>query len=198
MNDAGKLDSTRVIFLHDHPDQVETNKISFLSSEGLVSTLELTDWHAVSSEVTCTGRNNCGIRLMYGHEMKRGHGIVRRNGDSFDTARVISIERGLSRVRYIVTGNDRLVVNQALGIVYSTALASLESLPFRFLFWLSPTLLSHPATRKSLETVLESPALRAAEMLFNHLVGMLPAWKQGSQSGSELMAGRTRSNELES
>eukprot|EP00960_Hanusia_phi_P026942 746547-Hanusia_phi.AAC.3 len=162
------------------------------------------DWHTVSTQVKCEGKEACGVSLKYAHELRAGDGIVRRNGGLAlaayrrlltwpqtcsrplrSSAEIAGPPRfGISSRRTIVSSSTRSAQlgsssnpphprSQALGIVYSTALGSIESLPFRWLFWLSPSLLAHPATRTSLAIVLESPALRAAEDLFNQLVAVM-------------------------
>lgn len=88
----------------------------------------------------------------------------------FEGAVVTKVESAQARVRYVVTHNDRLLVDGALGLSYSSAAGWLETLPFRALHALSPGILSHPAVASSLATVLESPLLQMVEGFINSLL----------------------------
>jgi hypothetical protein len=91
----------------------------------------------------------------------------------FAVVNVTHITHGNALVRYIVTTHDTLVVDNILSVDFSTSVGALETLPFRLLHAVCPSVLSHPAVASALSSVLESPLLKAAESVINSAVHML-------------------------
>ena len=76
---------------------------------------------------------------------------------------VSKVSRGVSSVRYLLTESGNLVAGGAVASVLSTAAGPLETLPFAVVDKMWPGALQLPPVAAALYTILESPALRAAE-----------------------------------
>jgi hypothetical protein len=76
---------------------------------------------------------------------------------------VSSVSVSTSHVRYVLTESGNLVAGGAVASVLSTAAGPLETLPFAALDKVWPGALQLPPVAAALYTILESPALRAAE-----------------------------------
>lgn len=78
----------------------------------------------------------------------------------------------MSKVRYVVTSDDNMVVNGVVASVYSTGANGVETLPFHLLHKFAQGALQWGPIAAALEVILESPALRSFEAVVNTVSGI--------------------------
>jgi len=90
----------------------------------------------------------------------------------FGRKTVTAVTKAVSKVRYVVTSDDTIVVNGVVASVYSTGANSVETLPFHVLHKFAKGALQWGPIAASLEVILEAPILRAFEALVNAVAGI--------------------------
>lgn len=162
---------SRVYFMHEHRDVFPTVKIQHAAGE-----LELTANHALFAfSEQCGDRFCAAAPLMPAKSVRTGDRVYVAGPEGLTAQVVSAVVPGTSRVHYVLTEADNLVVGGVLASVLSTAAGALESLPFFLLDRLLPGILQTPAVAAALATVLESPLLRGAEALIDSVVAKRPA-----------------------
>lgn len=102
---------------------------------------------------------------------------------------VTAVSKAASKVRYVVTSADTIVVNGVVASVYSTGANSVETLPFHLLNKLAKGVLQWGPVAASLEVILEAPVLRAFEAVVNAIAGAaIKAPKVSVASGRVLVS----------
>jgi len=159
VGEDGSLVFSRVLFTHQHVDAMLTVKLSVGDDA-----LELTAAHQVPVETEACGERYCGAaQLVKAASLRRGDRIYVSDGTHSSAKTVTDATAGRAHVKYIVTEAGNLVVNGVVASVFSTSAAVWETLPFQLLDWLFQGVLEWGPVKAALFTVLESPALLAAE-----------------------------------
>ena len=180
LDSMGKLSISPVVFIHDHLLPGATVMLHYIDLAGAPARYELTGAHAVPTDLACAGLHCKITRTRPARDVVPGSSILRVAPDAlgegasdFAVVKVTHLTHGNALVRYIVTTHDTLVVDNILSVDFSTSVGALETLPFRLLHAVCPSVLSHPAVASALSSVLESPLLKAAESVINSAVHML-------------------------
>jgi len=159
----GSVVSSEVIFMHDHKDSSTTVRVEVAGN-----VMELTPAHMVATYTpACAGAYCAAAKLLPAREVRVGDRIYVADGDSTAVKAVTGVSSAVSKVRYVVTADDTIVVNGVVAPVYSTAAKGLETLPFHMLHAALPGVLQWTPVATALEQILESPALRFFESLVN-------------------------------
>eukprot|EP00960_Hanusia_phi_P044374 756605-Hanusia_phi.AAC.5 len=169
----GAPQHSRVIFKHDHKDVSSVVSISYETKS-----LRLTPSHLIPKYSEECGDNFCHLAgNVPASTIRAGDRIYVHSGDRFEAKARCSISRLLlvvtavsksaAKVRYLLTENDRIVVDGMVASVFSTAAEKLETMPFHLLDRFLPGLLQSQAVASTLETILESPILQGFETLVN-------------------------------
>jgi hypothetical protein len=85
---------------------------------------------------------------------------------------VTAVTKAVSKVRYVVTSDDTIVVNGVVASVYSTGANSVETLPFHLLHKFAKGALQWGPIAAALEVILEAPVLRTFEAVVNAVAGI--------------------------
>jgi len=174
---SGDIVSSRVIFTHDHKEASPTLRISY--SEGV---MELTGDHLVPLASKECGSRYCNdAQLVAAKSVRVGDRIYVSQQGVTVAKEVSSVSRSFSKVRYILTEHDTVVVNGVVASVFSTAAGAVETLPFRLFDVLFAGGLQWAPVAAALEIILESPLLRSMEAVINK-VGQLPRVKPAFSS----------------
>jgi hypothetical protein len=76
-------------------------------------------------------------------------------GDALVLASVVLVQECSARVKYVVTDSDYIIVDGVAVSTFSTALAALETAPFRFIDWIHPGMLQTSLISAQLSAVME-------------------------------------------
>jgi len=165
----GSSITSRVIFVHDHKEASPTLRISYGDDA-----MELTQDHLVPIVSEACGDAYCeSAQLVAAKTVRAGDKIYVASASSSVIQEVSSVSKSFSKVRYVLTEHDTIVVNGVVASVYSTAAGSIETLPFRLFDSLFSGGLQWAPVAEALKTILESPALRAMELVINKM-GQMP------------------------
>jgi len=85
---------------------------------------------------------------------------------------VNAVTKAISKVRYVVTSDDTMVVNGVVASVFSTGANSVETMPFHMLHKFAKGALQWAPIAAALEVILESPILRSVEAVVNAFAGV--------------------------
>jgi len=161
----GKPVSSEVIFMHDHKDVSTTVQIYIAEDM-----MELTPAHMVAVQTESCGRGYCSdAELLPAKEIRAGDKIYVTDGATTAVQTVTRVSKALSKVRYVVTADDTIVVNGVVASVFSTGAKSVETLPFHMLHKFAKGALQWGPIASALKVILESPALRSIEAVVNRL-----------------------------
>jgi len=164
----GKAISSEVIFMHDHKD-VSTTVQVYITDD----MMELTPAHMVALHTESCGLEYCSdAELVPAKEIRAGDKIYVSDGTSTAVQTVTAVSKAASKVRYVVTSDDTIVVNGVVASVFSTGANSIETLPFHLLHKFAKGTLQWGPIAASLEVILEAPVLRAFEALVNAVAGL--------------------------
>jgi len=181
---SGAAVESRVIFVHDHVEASPTLRISYGSE-----IMELTPDHLVPLVSKECGDSYCtDAKLVASKHVKVGDKLY---VSSVGPREVTAVTRAHSKVRYVLTEHDTLVVNGVVASVYSTAAGSLETLPFRLFDRLFAGGLQWAPIAAAMQIILESPLLRSFETVVNKMGELerktaMHSHMLGMQSGSAL------------
>jgi len=179
----GASSFSRVYFLHDHIKQAEVIQIFHASG-----VLELTPGHMLPIFTAACGEQFCSdAKLVPARSVREGDRIYVSTKSDLSSQVVTSISKRSSDVRYVLTEAGTLVAGGALASVRSTSAGPLETLPFYLLDKLLPGVLQAPAVAAALATILDSPALQAAQAAMDRLVELSASL--GCSAGRRALAG---------
>ena len=155
--------SSEVIFVHDHKAPSSTVRVRVAGD-----VMELTPAHMVATFTAACGRGYCAdAKLVPARLIRAGDRVYVSDGVTTGVQTVQGVEQAASKVRYVVTFHDNIVVNGVVAPVYSTAAHGLETLPFHLLHKAAPGVLQWTPIAQALEIILESPVLRSFEAMVN-------------------------------
>lgn len=164
----GKTIASEVIFMHEHKDVSATVQVHIVDDM-----LELTPAHMLALHSETCGMGYCSdAALVPAKEIRAGDKIYVSDGTSTSIQTVTAVTKAVSKVRYVVTSDDTIVVNGVVASVYSTGANSVETLPFHVLHKFAKGALQWGPIAASLEVILEAPILRAFEALVNAVAGI--------------------------
>jgi len=178
----GKPISSEVIFMHDHRDASTT--VQIYVAEDM---MELTPAHMVAIHTEACGLGYCSdAELVPAKEIRAGDKIYVSDGASTGVQTVNAVTKAISKVRYVVTSDDTMVVNGVVASVFSTGANGVETLPFHLLHKFANGALQWGPIAAALEVILESPALRSFEAVVNALAGIKSV--QASAAAARMLA----------
>jgi len=178
----GKPISSEVIFMHDHKDASTT--VQIYVAEDM---MELTPAHMVAIHTEACGLGYCSdAELVPAKEIRAGDKIYVSDGASTGVQTVNAVTKAISKVRYVVTSDDTMVVNGVVASVFSTGANGVETLPFHLLHKFANGALQWGPIAAALEVILESPALRSFEAVVNAFAGIKSV--QASAAAARMLA----------
>ncbi|EKX31541.1 hypothetical protein GUITHDRAFT_122267 [Guillardia theta CCMP2712] len=183
-DDYGLFVWSPVIFIHDHKEDTKMRRVKF-GGEGEKGEVSLTDTHPLLLAAD-KDESFSQARRVRARDIKQGDRIlVMKGGKAAPVTasllplllflfllvifflQVVGSSLFSSQVRYVLTANDRILVDGVVGPTASTMLGAAETLPFKALHVLG--LLELPAVARVLSLILESPALSWSESLLDRL-----------------------------
>jgi len=152
---------SRVYYTHSHKEESQTLRITAGQR-----TMELTTVHVVPVYTEECGAHYCpAAKTIQARAVKVGDVMYTSEG----AATVSAVEKRASKVTYVLTEAETVVVDGIVATVFSTGAGMLETLPFRAIDAVARGALQWGPIGASLRTVLESPLLHDVESLVNDL-----------------------------
>ena len=118
LNEQGHLSITPIVFIHDHLERMTTVILHSTDTDGAPVQYELTPAHAVPTALNCASQ---GSQCSISHTRPAGDIVpgslilgLSNQRPAVKLVNVTHVTRGNAMVRYVVTANDMLIVDDVL------------------------------------------------------------------------------------